>query len=284
MWLTHGDDLWALCPGMPLAASGRHLRVSTPARRLAYRGLMTLVRHHMKRAVRHLSAVIAFPGEFEPRTAQARGLLEARGVRIVTRADADSRVVPDRPAPALDGRPMRVLVPVRNEFADAVDPKGTDWILQGLALFRQGGGDFRATFFLKGGGTQRAQQLAHDLGLDDVIEWREQLPLVDLLDLYFESDVVFDQVAGGWLGAIGLYAIYIGVPLISNVQAHVDAGILPADSGIGQANSPEQVAARLREYDDPQVRREAGQQIRALAGIFDPERIVDALVELGQSS
>ncbi len=46
------------------------------------------------------------------------------------------------------------------------------------------------------------------------------MPMHELFKLYEQSHICFDQLGNNWLGAVGVFAILLGIPLISNVSKY----------------------------------------------------------------
>lgn len=84
------------------------------------------------------------------------------------------------------------------------------------------------------------------------------MPLLDLLELYEQADVCFDQVGPHWIGAIGGYALYLGKPLIANPAAATRIGYWPQDNPVCAATTEEDVDNWLELLRDPARRAEIG--------------------------
>jgi glycosyltransferase involved in cell wall biosynthesis len=111
-------------------------------------------------------------------------------------------------------------------FAD--QNKGNDKIIEGLAKYYLHNPNIEIIFFEKGPDTDAAKAYCQDLGLSKVVIWQKQLNLNDLLHLYELADICFDQVGNHWVGAVGMYALYMGKPLIANVTNLSFLGDIPA--------------------------------------------------------
>lgn len=134
--------------------------------------------------------------------------------------------------------------------------KGNDKIIAGIAKYHELNKNIIVHFVEKGEDVSSAKEMCQSLGLSDVVVWHREMKFKDLVDLYLNSDVCFDQTGCHWIGAIGGYALWLGKPLIADDAAAVKAGIWPIDNPVCSANSAEDVCNWLIELDSTVRRRE----------------------------
>jgi glycosyltransferase involved in cell wall biosynthesis len=125
--------------------------------------------------------------------------------------------------------------------------KGNDLIIKAIAKFYTINKNIEVHFIEKGSkeNIEIAKQLCNDLGIEDIIIWHKEMSLDNLLELYKKSDVIFDQVGRHWMGAIGVYALYMGKPLITNARLDVFENIWGKDIPILNASSVDEIFNHL---------------------------------------
>jgi len=107
--------------------------------------------------------------------------------------------------------------------------KGNDLIIKGIAKFyREVSTDVSVVFFEKGRHVNEAKKLCDECGISGIVEWRKTVPLNELLNIMYYSDVCFDQVGSHWIGAVGVYALLLDKPLIANYS---DENFFVSDDG-----------------------------------------------------
>ncbi|MGE4518387.1 MAG: hypothetical protein AB7E04_02655 [Desulfobacteraceae bacterium] len=126
--------------------------------------------------------------------------------------------------------------------------KGNDIIIKGIAKYIQNTNrKIVIHFFEKGQDVNEAKKLCKELGIENNIIWHRPMPMHKLLKLYEQSHICFDQLGNNWLGAIGLFAILLGIPLISNVSKYkVSLPVL-------NATNEEEVYARLIQLENREL-------------------------------
>lgn len=154
-------------------------------------------------------------------------------------------------------RPLRkVLVPVRFNLLPPsggdFEYKGNDLILRALARYRQRQPQLEVHLFEKGmpDDLALARRLCHELGLDDCVIWHNTMPLAQLMDLYADCDICFDQVGNHWMGAVGCYALYMGRPLIANARLDVFGPLWGPAPPILNATSVDEIHDQLVRCED----------------------------------
>jgi glycosyltransferase involved in cell wall biosynthesis len=158
---------------------------------------------------------------------------------------------------ALPRRPMsKILVPVRFNMSPPVgsefEYKGNDIIIRALAQYLKHNPDLEIHLIEKGPPEDlaAAHQMCRDLGMEKNVRWHQPMPLHELLELYADSDLVFDQVGSHWIGAIGAYALYMGRPLIANARLDVFGQQWGDDVPILDARNEKQILAHLQRCED----------------------------------
>jgi hypothetical protein len=179
--------------------------------------------------------VLFFPKGMSPQGDKVIDKLVEHGVRYTPRYDISfdifegvDRVIKDRTSEFVVVSPVRFLYSdLPAEFAH--HNKGNDLIIRGLARFRsETQAQLKVHFFDKGPDAEHARALCVELGIADVVTWHNPVPLTQLLSMYESADVVFDQVGSHWVGAVGMYALYMGKPLIANLGNLGFLGEIPA--------------------------------------------------------
>lgn len=133
--------------------------------------------------------------------------------------------------------------------------KGNDLIIEGIAKYLTENPDIQVHFVEKGEDVHYAKELCRKLGLEQVIVWHKEMPFYDLLDLYLNSDICFDQLGEHWIGAIGGYALWLGKPLIANAELAVQSGVWPLENPVCSARTSDEVYEWLVRLEDTEFRR-----------------------------
>jgi glycosyltransferase involved in cell wall biosynthesis len=164
--------------------------------------------------------------------------------------------------PPQDNRKLVLLSGVRflikttehNKFAY----KGNDLIIKAIAKFYNLKKDIEVHFIEKGSkdNIEIAKKLCRDFGIEEIVIWHKEMPLEELLNLYEESDIIFDQVGNHWMGAIGVYALYMGKPLIANARLDVFKDIWGEDIPILNASTVNEIFNHLIACQNYEYRKE----------------------------
>lgn len=176
---------------------------------------------------------------------------------------------------------LKILCPVRFHYQDisagaAGENKGNDLIIRALAKYYRQNAAIEVHFFEKGPDVPHAKALCQQLGLSDAVIWHQQMRLSELLDLYQQADICFDQVGAHWMGAVGIYALYFGKPLIVNAENLTHLPQLP----VFQASSDQEIYQHLVRLSDEGL----AQQIHASAceaaqKYFGPQQALSELLK-----
>jgi len=154
---------------------------------------------------------------------------------------------------------LTIICPVRFQFnieggESHIDDKGNDFIIRGLSNYYSRNKNIEIRFFEKGRDWQLAKKQIDNTPLKDVVRWYGQKSYVELLDLYFESDICFDQVGSHWMGEIGFIALYMKIPLIANYRLDVFGKEWQNEKWIPNATTAEQVYEELCRLETIQQR------------------------------
>ena len=154
--------------------------------------------------------------------------------------------------------------------------KGNDLIIKAIAKFYAVNKNIEVHFVEKGPKEDIAiaKKLCRDLGIDDIVIWHQQMSLDNLLELYKKSDVLFDQVGRHWLGGVGMYATYMGKPLIANARLDVFKEMWGEDIPILDASTVDEIYNHLINCQSFDYREEVGKASHLFAKEnFDGERV-----------
>lgn len=185
---------------------------------------------------------------FEPTRGQSRDFKQASGkIQIFSGVRFLYRTFPD---------------------GDKGSSKGNDLIIEGIAKYFSVNPNIQVHFVEKGEDVQFAKELCRQHGLEQVVVWHKEMPFMDLLTLYRESDICFDQLGAHWIGAIGGYALWLGKPLIANAESAVRSGIWPVNNPVCSARTSEDVYEWLVRLEDPKFRRNVSENSKAFVEVY----------------
>ena len=225
-------------------------------------------------------AVIFFPRGMSPAGDEVINELQSEGVKYVTRYDVSFEpLLPARREFKRGGSPLVVFSGVRFLFesmspANQDEYKGNDLIIRGLALYCKRNADIRIHFVEKGPDVEAAKQLCARVGIADKVVWHPEMPFRELLKLYESSDICFDQVGKHWVGAIGVYALYLGKPLIANAR---NLSFL-RNAPIFDASTPEEIFQQMVRLESEALRLQTWSRAKEYAEAnFGPLRVLDEL-------
>lgn len=136
--------------------------------------------------------------------------------------------------------------PIPDGFQE-LDYKGSDRMIKGLAAFvRETGLQLDLRFVKKGLHVTESMALVHELGLDRMVTWCDELSQEAFLDECRMADIVFDQLDRSVVGMAGLDAMALGRPVIANGRPEIFLPLTGVESPICQASSSEEVVVQLR--------------------------------------
>lgn len=145
--------------------------------------------------------------------------------------------------------------------------KGNDRLLQGLAELRDRGQADRVLLVLPDAVASRdvtqAKALSLTLGVEDHVLWAspptgDAFTRHEMAQLYAHSHVVADEFAAGWFGFVTLEACAIGRPVVSHLDEAAMAILYPEGHPMRTALEPAEIANRLHELRDPDLRAAVG--------------------------
>lgn len=272
--LSHGSDLdvWADRAGTgSLAVSFHDQSIFRYLPSVVSIRLIRWVVQRQYSGFARTKVVLYFPRGFHKRGDQIIDSLIAAGVHYVPRYDMSFEPVRDcsrtfkKPSPTL-----RILSAVRFKYMTFPDGgteenKGNDIIIEGLAKYYARNPNIKIDFVEKGEDVGFAKVLCGKLGLTDVVMWHKEMPLRELLLLYVQADICFDQVGSHWIGAIGGYALYLGKPLIANPSAAVRAGVWPRDNPVCSATTADEIMDWLTKLEAVELRNAISDKSKAFA-------------------
>lgn len=264
--LTHGGDLdsWADVEGANrLSESFSSHSFFKYLPKLLSRKLIVLAVHRQFYALTKTHLVIYFPYGFNAYGDRVIAALERSGVSTYGRYDISFEPLKNQSREYKEySKKLVVFSGVRFTYktfseGNAGYSKGNDEIIRGLAKFFEKYNDLEVHFVEKGLDVDDAKKLCEKTGLAPAVIWHKEMSLIKLLSLYLNADVCFDQVGRHWIGAIGGYALYLGKPLIANVDAPVNAGLWPEDNPIFSASNADEVFKCLEKLRTDSIRKAA---------------------------
>lgn len=262
--LSHGSDLdvWANIEGVNvLTQSFKNRSIFKYLPNIISRLLIKNIVETQYFGCLRSDTIVYFPQNFNIKGDKVIRKLVAQGVRYVPRYDIsfEPLVGQARGYKCATGK-LELFSGVRFLFKTFPDGdmncnKGNDFIIEGIAKYFSINPNIRVHFVEKGEDIQFAKELCQKLGIGKVVVWHKEMPFKDLLRLYQNADICFDQVGSHWIGAIGGYALWLGKPLIANPEPAVLAGVWPDDNPICSAKTSEEVYECLMKLEDAEFRR-----------------------------
>jgi len=210
----------------------------------------------------HTHTVVYFPKCFDAEGDKVIQKLMDQGVRYVPRYDISFEPLKGQSREFKNSTgTLQVFSGVRflfRTFPDGNDGynKGNDILIEGIAKYIAINPNIRVHFVEKGEDVQYAKELCQKLGIEDVVVWHKEMPFKDLLALYQNSDICFDQVGSHWIGAIGGYALWLGKPLIANPEPAVLSGVWPDSNPVCSAKTSNEVCDCFIRLEDVEFRKE----------------------------
>jgi hypothetical protein len=285
LFLSHGSDLHVWCDSTDVERLARLFATRIGA--VSARFLVTRAVRRMVESLKQVTAVITFPpGLSEPgETILARELAGTNVARIarydISFADLPRPGDVEHPGPS---DTLRIVCGTRHTFRrhpglSDEENKGTDVIIRGLARYaRLGRRPLEVHFFRKGLDLAEARALCKSQGIEDNVTWHEELPFHDFLELHQRCDIAFDQLGSHWMGS-GMYAMYLGMPVVTNSRKDVLEPFWGERSPLCHAQNEEDVVEWLVKLEDPMLRRELGVQSHRFAvAHFDDKLTMDAIL------
>lgn len=183
------------------------------------------------------------------------------------------------------GRGLICLAPARQDWTDTDSSrrsmKGNDRVIRAFAKYL--GLGRRGLLILQDRGVDRraTRALVTHLGLDEHVAYTGCLRKTELVSYLRAADVVLDQFTMGCLGGTSLEVMSCAKPLVIYVNDAWAAGSYPAPPPVLNAQSTDDILARLVEAENPQRRVEVGSAARDWILRYHAAEIVsNRLVEL----
>lgn len=167
-------------------------------------------------------------------------------------------------------------------FTEGADEhsKGNDIIIRGLALFYKENKNIEIHFVEKGPDVNLAKILCEETGLAPAVRWHKEMKFLDLLALYDKSDICFDQVGQHWMAAIGAYALWLGKPLVANINLPVKMGLWPEVNPICNASNEHQVFQCLMRLKDIEIRKSLSVESKLFSEKYlGPDKLINEIFE-----
>lgn len=286
-FLSHGSDLDLWCDRESVGRLGE-LFVARVGRYLS-RLIVGAAVGRMIASLKRVSAAITFPPG-----------LSASADRVIARELADSKVVrvarydisfADLPKPghirkAASSQALRIICGTRHTFRDHPgltdkENKGTDIIIRGLAKYlKMGRRPLEVHFFEKGLDLREAKQLCQSEGIAAHVTWHAEMPFQEFLRLHQSCHIAFDQVGSHWVGA-GMYAMYLGLPVIANSRREVLDPFWGESSPICHAQDEDGIVEWLLRLEDEALRQSIGERSHRFAlEHFDSTHTAQRIMDL----
>ena len=164
--------------------------------------------------------------------------------------------------------------------ASRFEYKGNDLIIEALGRYRLRNPHITVQLFDKGppADLRRARAQIEALGMANCVTWLQQMPLAELMQLYADCDVCFDQVGTHFMGAVGCYALYTGRALIANARLDVFGPMWGPDPPILHADSVESILRQLERCESQEFRNALAERAHRFAvEHLDTERVYSDL-------
>lgn len=212
------------------------------------------------------SKVVYFPKGFNETGDKVLSRLEDENVDVLGRYDISFEPLKyEKRGVVNENNKMVIFSGVRFIFKTFPDgnleySKGNNIIIEGLAQYYQRNKNIEVHFVEKGEDVFEAKKMCSELGLEDVVIWHKEMKFTELLGLYQKADVCFDQVGKHWIGAIGIYALWLGKPLISNDERAINNGLWGSEAPILSAKTALQIKEQLIRLESFELRRSISQR------------------------
>ena len=231
-------------------------------------------------------AVVYFPANFNSAGDKVLERLAHHGVAHVPRYDISFEPLSGQPRSFKNNsKKIQIFSGVRFLFETFPDGnsdynKGNDKIIAGIAKYFQRNENIHVHFVEKGIDVIPAKRMCHDLGIESVVTWHKEMPFKELLKLYEDSDICFDQVGTHWIAGVGAYALYLGKPLIANAGPAVTSGVWPVDNPICSATTSDQVFDWLLKLEDVGFRERISSESKIFVEAYmGPGKVLNALFD-----
>lgn len=232
-------------------------------------------------------SVIYFPTGFSKVGDKVLRELIKQGVRCVPRYDISFEPLKGQSRNfKYPSKTLKIFSGVRFLFrtfpeGDNGSNKGNDLIIGGIAKYFSRNRNIQVHFVEKGEDVQYAKVLCKKHGLEDAVVWHKEMPFKELLELYHEADICFDQLGDHWIAGIGGYALWLGKPLIANDDSAVRSKVWPIDNPVCSARTSEEVYEWLIKLENVELRKELSKRSQEFAECYmSPLSVLNCLFDI----
>lgn len=288
--IPHGSDMtaWAnIQKSDSLALSFNSFSIFKYLPSIVSKKLIRIAVKHQYTGFKNSDIVVSFPHGFNDSTDQVIDNLKRDNVKYYERYDISFEPLKHQSrAFKSSGEKLVIFSGVRFLYSnfsegDFLGSKGNDIIIEGLAKFYDLYKNLTIHFVEKGPDVEKAKKLCKDLGLEEIVIWHKEMKFKELLKLYQEADICFDQVGSHWIAAIGGYSMWLGKPLISNDTLAVKSGIWPKNNPICSATDSDEVFNQLVKLSDESCRSIISEQSKQFVEAFmSPLKVINSIFVL----
>ena len=136
-------------------------------------------------------------------------------------------------------------LPEHNLALSAMDFKGTDILIKGFAQFSRAGGQGVLRLPRKGQDLEAAITLIEDLGIENYIQWLNEMPIAEFYEEMIAADLICDQFGTSFPGMVTTDAYALGRPVMANLRNEIFGQCYSGPLPGFDAKTPEQVAEYL---------------------------------------
>jgi glycosyltransferase involved in cell wall biosynthesis len=172
--------------------------------------------------------------------------------------------------------PSRIMLDTHPRRIATGDWKGNDKLIEGFAQFAArcpGNPVLAMPDRVESSGVEEAKEMIARLGIEKNIVWLKPprsfgFTRDELISFYSVADVVADEFATGWYGAVVLEGMSFGKPVLCTVDHTIMDQLYPWHP-ILSPQTPEEIANELEKlYRHPEIRQKIGQQGREWVVMF----------------
>ncbi|MFH1612613.1 MAG: hypothetical protein ABIB46_02595 [bacterium] len=259
IFLSHGSDFDVWCNTQNISLLSWGMKQRSVFKFFPYiitRKIIKLIVSQNFKSAKNANILLYFPKGLNKVGDRLISEIEDSGVTYIPRYDASFEQLKHVNREfKLEGKKLVIFSGVRflyKTFPEANEEysKGNDKIIHGLAMYKKLNKNIEIHFVEKGEDVHYAKLLCDEIGLSDVVVWHKEMPFNELINLYELADICFDQVGKHWIGA-GMYALYIGKPLIANARNLSFLG----ESPIMNAETPEEICNCMVALSDSLFRK-----------------------------
>ncbi|MDY6945382.1 MAG: hypothetical protein SXG53_06660 [Pseudomonadota bacterium] len=292
VFLSYGADLEVWCDVED--ADRRAELFAGRIGKFAARRLVRYVVGRMASSLRDVDVAVTFPtGVNAVGDRVLARELAGTAVRRVNRYDISFADLPppDRIRIAPPGPLLKIICGTRHTFrahpgGTDTENKGTDIMIRGIGAYARtpGAMPIEVHLFEKGLDLAEAKQLCVECGIDANVRWHAQMPFHDYIQLHQQCHVAFDQLGTHVMGT-GMYAMYLGMPVVANGRSDVQQLLAGSSSPLCHAENEADVVHWLQRLEDAQRRVDIGRrsQLFALENFGVDRTVVRILAALDSS-